>query len=355
MAARLIGLLLGLGLWLLSSPAFAFDTWWHAEETRHAMVANGFSGDARLVAQFTNYLIDFYSVAADRISGFEGVFSRLPGGRPPNAPSTARLDPADVDRLHFDSLFSTDEIEAQWRALEANTRAALRKYAADQSVKPGFRPIVLLTVIGASLHVVQDFYSHSNWVNEHIKKAPGSPVPIWYDVPPARRAAMQLFTGAYPNGCCPGHIDHEKLGKDSSDQGLNEEAVDAATRASVAWAKMLMQDPSIPWETLKAYKVSDVAGRRFLYTLDATFLTSSSIIAGHFDGPQPHKKIFNSDPAREKRMALQALLGVLGGYATNLVLRDNLYKLPSPYWAGLLVYHVERDLAKGLLLAGRRR
>jgi hypothetical protein len=29
-------------------PAFAFDTWWHAEATRHGVVANGFSADARL-------------------------------------------------------------------------------------------------------------------------------------------------------------------------------------------------------------------------------------------------------------------------------------------------------------------
>ncbi|MDQ7858795.1 MAG: hypothetical protein QN174_03925 [Armatimonadota bacterium] len=55
-------------------------------------------------------------------------------------------------------------------------------------------------------------------------------------------------------------------------------------------------------------------GKRFLYELDAMFLTSSSIIAGHFDP----------------------------------------YRLLTPYWAGFLVYHVERDLARGLLLTGQR-
>lgn len=54
-------------------------------------------------------------------------------------------------------------------------------------------------------------------------------------------------------------------------------------------------------------------------------------------------------------MALQAFLLVLGGYSTNLGVIDNPLKLPTPYWAGFLVYHVERDLAKGLLLSGRRR
>src|SRR5215210_2246078 len=42
--------------------AFAFDTWWHAEATRKAMVANGFSADARLATQVSNYLTDFLAV-----------------------------------------------------------------------------------------------------------------------------------------------------------------------------------------------------------------------------------------------------------------------------------------------------
>ena len=42
--------------------SFAFDTWWHAECTRKAMVANGFSADARLATQVSNYLTDFMAV-----------------------------------------------------------------------------------------------------------------------------------------------------------------------------------------------------------------------------------------------------------------------------------------------------
>jgi hypothetical protein len=337
--------------------ALAFDTWWHAEATRHGVAANGFSADARLATQVTNYLTDFHTVAADKIGGFEGLFRRLPGGRPQNAPTATRFDAQDMDRLHFDALFSTAEIEAQWAALEANTKAALRKYAADASVKPGFRPVVLLTILGASLHMVQDFYSHSNWVNEFVKRSPGSPVPTWHDVPAAQRATMQLYTGAYPDGCCPGRVDHETLTKDSSDRALNAEAVDVAKRGSIAWVRLLMQDQSIPWAVIAGHRVDGAVGKRFLYDLDATFLTSSSIMAGHFDGSRPAKFVFaaDRDPAREKRMALQALLLVLGAYGTNLAVIDNPYRLPTPYWAGFLVYHVERDLARGLRLAGRRR
>ncbi len=79
---------------------------------------------------------------------------------------------------------------------------------------------------------------------------------------------------------------------------------------------------------------------------DPPFLTSTSIIGGHFDGARSAKTIFHSNPAREKAKAFQAVL---------LALIDNPYKLPSPYWAGFLVYHIERDLAKGLLYNGQRR
>src|SRR5262245_8849575 len=57
--ARFSRLVVCAGLVLACSvppPAQAFDTWWHAEATRHAMTANGFSADARLVVQVSNYL-----------------------------------------------------------------------------------------------------------------------------------------------------------------------------------------------------------------------------------------------------------------------------------------------------------
>ena len=47
---------------LASCRAMAFDTWWHAECTRKAMVANGFSADARLATQVSNYFTDFMAV-----------------------------------------------------------------------------------------------------------------------------------------------------------------------------------------------------------------------------------------------------------------------------------------------------
>ena len=118
----------------------------------------------------------------------------------------------------------------------------------------------------------------------------------------------------------------------------------------------MVQDPDIPWDTLKAYNVgNDRAARRFLHDLDATFLTSTAIIAGQFDGKKPVKTIFHRDPARDRILAIKAATLVLGGYWRNMVLMDNPYRLPTPNRAGFLVYHIERDLARGLIYDGRVR
>ena len=53
---------------LISIKTFAFDTWWHAECTRKAMVANGFSNDARLAAQVSNYIADFMAGSFDKVN-----------------------------------------------------------------------------------------------------------------------------------------------------------------------------------------------------------------------------------------------------------------------------------------------
>lgn len=325
-------------------PAAAFDTWWHAWATLQAMQTTGFSSDARLTVQVENYLTDFFSVV-----DLEHVNKLVPGYKTGMPQGLKGIDLKDMARLHFDDIFTTAGVSAQWTNLLANTRVALHKYATDPSVKSGFRLIVLFTILGASLHTVQDFYSHSNWVNLWAAQQPGKPVPTWYSVSPPVRNGMKLFTGAYPNGCCPGHVDHEVLSKDNSSKPLNPPAVDAAARASTEWVKMLMTDKTIPWAALQSYKVDPVVGKHFLYDLDATFLTSTSILAGHWDGAHPVKHVFDNDPAKEKAKAIQAALLVFRGYSTNLALKGNIYGLPTPYWAGFYMYHIERDLAQKLL------
>ena len=96
--------------------------------------------------------------------------------------------------------------------------------------------------------------------------------------------------------------------------------------------------------------------KRFLVSLDATFLTSSSILFNHLDGDQPVKYIFSPEKSNkiEKAKAAAALLMVLDNYANNISVGKNEFQLPSPYWAGFKGYFITRDIADGISLKGKK-
>jgi uncharacterized membrane protein YwzB len=316
----------------------AFDTWWHAECTRKAMVANGFSGDARLAVQVSNYFTDYLAVVNDLIKEH----------------TSGKLDIATEDCykfMHFDAIFKNEDIEKNWTLLYENTVNCIKKYATANSTKPGFRLIVFFNILGASLHIVQDFYSHSNWVNSFIEMK-ASPIPVWYDKTPEERKLLKMFTGAYPDGSSPGKKNHADLNKDFSSRPLNKEGVETAERASTDWVKRIMEAvPEAPWAELKSYNIqSNMAMKRFLVSLDATFLTSSSIVAGHFDGNTPAKFVFSAEKSmpKERVQAAAALALTLDQYKLNIYTPGNEHNLPSPYWSGFMVYYIVRDIAAGL-------
>lgn len=350
----LVAAILGVVL-IFSPPSWGFDSKWHAEATRKGMQANGFSSDARLLAPFTNYLTDFFSVV-----GFEKIYEHLKKAPPPGCPTGVYgIDMGDMARLHFDALTSTDQVEHQWKTLEANTKFALRKWAGDSSMPPKFRPVVLMTIVGMSLHAVQDFYSHSNWVNLFKEGRAGAlnggnEIPIWYEVPPDKRAKMKLISGWYPDGTDRDKVYHEALNKDCSSRPLNPEAVEVASRASVAWVRMLLGEPGIPWDSLKSWKPTPehIAGP-WLRNADATFLTTTSTLAKHWDEPTPSRNVFNPDPVRNRNQAMAALFLSLNVYSENLKIGPGL--IPTPNWVGVMHYHVERDLARGLYLQNVKR
>lgn len=338
--ALILGVLLA-----TTAPALAFDTWWHAEETRVAAEANGFTSDARLVLQVENYLTDMIGgISAHVDPSFpDFVLSTL---------NSTRLVDDGYNYVHFDALWDVSQVSRNWDQLEKNTISAITKYS-KLSGGDSFRKIAELTALAASLHVVQDFYSHSNWVNYWMEH--GGKVPLWFDVPAADRAKLPIHTGAYPDGSAPGHENHADLNKDNSTRPLNAEAVDAATRASTAWIVRLMAEaPSLPWDEMKSYDIQkDLVMKNFLYALDSNFLTTTSIVMGHFDGPQPKRMLFATDTFDERKQALYVLKDTVDKYRTFIDAKGNPDKLPSPYWSSQFIYHVPRDIASGLMVAGK--
>ena len=348
-------LALALGIVLaVGSQGSAFDTKWHADATRAAMDQNGFSADARLLCQFENYITDYYS----------GIDSILEEDVPASAPELRRLrdiDSSALARLHFDALTSHSQVEYQWETLESNTSSALLKWAKAPAVKPGYRPVVLMTVLCGSLHAVQDFYSHSNWLKRvasggvprttPANNASAMGTPIWFDVSKADRERINVRTGWYPDGNRPGELYHREENKDTTGRPLNAAAFDAATRASVDWVKRIADaTPDVPWAELKAWRaLPPNLNGTWLKNADATFITTTSTIAGHWDGETPAKNVFWPEPVRNRNMAVQALGLTMSVYSKNIAISGN-GATPTPHWVGYTIYHVEKDLAKGLYL-----
>jgi hypothetical protein len=116
-------------------PASAFDTGPHASITIDAVMAAGLNRNAANVVQVENWLTDYYTSS-------------------PTAGSTERCD---LDKLHFDDLFSTNDIEAYWLNLQTNTRNAAAKAEQDGDV------LEFYVVLGMSLHVVANYEISSTY------------------------------------------------------------------------------------------------------------------------------------------------------------------------------------------------
>jgi len=153
---------------LLAKPAFAFDTGHHSDLTKEALQDQGFGETAIQTVQVQNWLVDYFS--SSPTSSIEG----------------------DVAKLHFDNLFTTEQIRNYWGRLSVNTRSAVQQAAREKDT------LKLLTILGISLHAVQDFYSHSNWVETHPRSTTGPYRPeTWFDSPPVP-SSSRLYTGSYP-------------------------------------------------------------------------------------------------------------------------------------------------------------
>lgn len=92
-----------------------------------------------------------------------------------------------LEKLHFDDLFTTEAVEDTWTRYGAGTLAALDWAAAqgDDGVSAAYN------ILGVSVHAVQDFYSHSSWINNEPNRTK-----TWQCSDPAQRRT-ELYTGAY--------------------------------------------------------------------------------------------------------------------------------------------------------------
>jgi hypothetical protein len=156
---------------VLASPAAGFDSFWHSEATRLAANDFGFSDDARKIMQLGNFSPDFFGPVADLAS------NHLPPAGLEALNQYVANNGQDRDSaifLHFDNLFdelgSNSKFDYVFNRLLSNTQAALAFYNKQAGIDGRTRKALILITLGASLHAVQDFYSHSDWIHNDFNK-----------------------------------------------------------------------------------------------------------------------------------------------------------------------------------------
>jgi hypothetical protein len=180
------------------APAWAFDTAPHATITEQAMAMVGYNRPAADAVQVENWLTDYYTSS-----------HTFPG------------DACPLEKLHFDDVFTDSDVDAYWKTLLRNTLAAAVKAKKDND------SIEFYVVLGVSLHVVQDFYAHSNWVEASGFPGPGFDTTTyfqWRQAPHRWAHGDVIHTGWYDNCLhipAAGHAPHGGY----SGPGMNHDSV----------------------------------------------------------------------------------------------------------------------------------
>lgn len=137
----------------------------------------GFSeGAARAVAWHADY-IDSY------------IYNPLfwaQGGMDDQRTRAALSHYGDLIKLHHDDTFTVHGLEDNWERYLGGAVLALY-WAAENNDRDAAHMI-----LGMTLHSVQDFYTHSNWMDDPARR-----LKTWHDYTPRDRANMRLYTGTY--------------------------------------------------------------------------------------------------------------------------------------------------------------
>lgn len=165
------------------APAPDGDNWHHEGLTRRAAQAAGWSQTAENALAFHADYVDSYLYNPlwwlDFTHG--GGWDRL---------RVVMSSQADLVNVHFDDLFDTEAVLATWRRYLSGTVAGLL-WVQRQDLPSAQRVSMAHNLVGVSLHAIQDFYSHSNWINDEKRRT------TFFNLADVQRRRTELWTGAY--------------------------------------------------------------------------------------------------------------------------------------------------------------
>jgi hypothetical protein len=388
---------------LLASPAAAFDTYWHSQCSQKVGEQFGFTPDAWKIMQLGNFSPDFFGPIAEYVS------KKMQGKELEELNQSLVNNPQIRGAalfLHFDNLNnelqSNSNFDYLFIHLLQSTQNLLAEYHKLQ-VDERVRKVLTLITLGASLHVVQDFYSHSDWIHNDFNKtdvkmvalpAGGLRAPTWFEFRSKHgepdKWPFTVKSGIYPPiADAPNthtHMNHDNSrlmyieyensgqplrsqaeyhnagpvpahGDDASDRAHQQLAVATALAASIEWLNKVEEngDAKKAIESAKRWNLKGPdahLGRE----LEAATLTETilSCVAGKWDGDEP-----TGDQGTLCRAVLERRMNSLGGtsssqlpseiigLAVNLAMPAAL-KFTGMFWDVHGQYHILERLVEGI-------
>lgn len=289
---------LAVALVATAGSAHAYDTGPHGDMTESAMRDEGFGLNAATIGRADNWFMDMYGTSGSNpYSGHAPLLNEILGGALGSREHWSKQLTDSSYHSHFDSTIPnagiTQGSSDEWDRIRSQVY-----WTAKQVVQPSQDPLSVLTLIGMSLHTVQDFYAHTNFSEPKgigMFAAPGwdtlgaGLTPTWWDLPRDLRNQQDVFTGT-----TPGHRVHGYF-RDSASKAMAKDWPGAKTVnpnvytntymasyfASRQWIQAIrlwLNDDAL-WAKAKVYASYSSSAKR-----DARGGYYMSTYAGHWQG-----------------------------------------------------------------------
>ena len=403
MFRKLIALFMLLAV--LASPASGFDSFWHSEATRKVADAFGFSEDSRKIMQLGNFSPDFFGPVSDFAAstlhgqGLNALNQYL-------AQSAQDRDAAIF--LHFDNLNGeldrNSKFDFLFNRLLTNTQWVIGGYIKQTNADERTRKTMTLIVLGASLHAIQDFYSHSDWIHHDFNNTAVKPVrlpsgelraPTWFEFRDQAgdpdKWPFQVKTGIYPPvaGAVNTHThmnhdnsrllyrEYETAGQplvsqakyhdagpvpaheqdEASALAHQQMAYNTAIAASIEWVKKVEEygDAKAAIESAKSWQLK-LKDPKLVRELEAGQITEMALscAAGKWDGEDPPgdrgvlcKTVVDQTISLSSASSAANIESIIVGLATGAAFPYAL-KYTGKFWDVHRQYHLLDHLAAGI-------
>eukprot|EP01088_Endostelium_zonatum_P002139 TRINITY_DN1258_c1_g1_i1.p1 TRINITY_DN1258_c1_g1~~TRINITY_DN1258_c1_g1_i1.p1 ORF type:complete len:566 (-),score=96.44 TRINITY_DN1258_c1_g1_i1:94-1791(-) len=214
-------------LLLAITSCSAYDTGFHTDLLRNSMGLMGFNNYSIDVTALTNWMTDYFSYT---------LFSPI----------------TELHALHFDNINSLKNVSNYYNTLTINSRSAIQDAVRRNDI------LRFLGLIGLTTHAIQDFYTHSTWVDLHQSSCGCYRDDTWFSALAAVNGSVRNLQGylqglstysshsgdgtgcdPFEPNCFPGRIFHGDycggINKDSYIRPKWEASYSFAFAATVEW------------------------------------------------------------------------------------------------------------------------